>query len=318
MHSVVDSQLARCIYVQTHNSIISVNSKPFRDPILPQTAMPIGRKLPPGETIEHLERRAAKAMLVSRKKEIIQIMTTTPACIPHLLSKLASLGLRVADGADPIQGGGMVRPSLRQAAVEKRRGGASSKTPMAQIDIQDSSSNGAPPTTKANETPYHRIDACSVSFFMEHILEFCEPAAEFAPHAASAARKCVGHQGGADQRLHGKSSQNRADVHQAGGRGSIRNTVCYSLHGQQGLPDERRERRRRTQVLRRHLHRHQEVWRGQQQREPPDSSDQTWTLADALLDHPSSTLIHDWAAKWRPLLQNVRSIIIWYCYIQSS
>lgn len=69
----------------------------------------------------------------------------------------------------------MVPPSLQQAAVDKRKSGASSNTPVVQADVQDSGSNGASPTNKANETPYHRIDACSVSFLMEHILEFCEP-----------------------------------------------------------------------------------------------------------------------------------------------
>ena len=56
--------------------------------------MPNHRRLSTEEKIINLERRSSEQLLKARKREVNAVMEAHPSCIPHVLSKLESLGLR--------------------------------------------------------------------------------------------------------------------------------------------------------------------------------------------------------------------------------
>ena len=116
-----------------------------------------------------LERRSTEQLLKAQKGEIKQVMDLRPQVVQHLLSKLDALGMRLKD----LQGkeAEELPASLQNQAVK---------------DKKAKSSQGKRNTTTTaagdeTDSPYHRLDASSVSFLMS-LIEELEPQALSGPN----------------------------------------------------------------------------------------------------------------------------------------
>lgn len=136
--------------------------------------MPSARKLSAEQQIENLERRSSESLLKAQKREVVRCMELAPACIPHLLSKLSSINMRLKDvQGEGGGGGGKIPASLAQAATDRRNAAHAAATAAAQAG--DGPQEQTP-------TKYNKVDSCSVSFMLEKILEHVEPGTMSVPN----------------------------------------------------------------------------------------------------------------------------------------
>ena len=125
------------------------------------------------EKIHNLERRSAEQKQKYEMAEITEVMKRAPACIPHLLQKLSSIGMRLDDLPQDTSEKAIPK-SLQKAAADRRRSSNASSPRAADHDSTDMAghSESSEPVTP---TKYHRIESCSVSFLAEHCCEVWEP-----------------------------------------------------------------------------------------------------------------------------------------------
>ena len=135
--------------------------------------MPSARQLSNAEKIHNLERRSAEQKQKYEMAEISEVMKRAPACIPHLLQKLSSIGMRLDDLPQDTSEKAIPK-SLQKAAADRRRSSNASSPRAADHDSTDMAghSESSEPVTP---TKYHRIESCSVSFLAEHCCEVWEP-----------------------------------------------------------------------------------------------------------------------------------------------
>ena len=129
-------------------------------------------KLSAEEQARNLELRATETKRKHHRKQVVTCMDRHPSCVTELVNKLKSMGHIKDDGS--IEEAVDAPKSLKQQAADNRR-----KT-------FKQSEKATPPPRAATEAyqedvltgdqiPYHRLDAASVKFMGEQILEKLEP-----------------------------------------------------------------------------------------------------------------------------------------------